>query len=67
MAQKIATVSVWDMLDDVVVTCRVTTYDHFNSDAPQTTYLGRAQVKGQGETDDQEWLKDALVALIETL
>lgn len=67
MAQRIATLHAWDMLDLVNVAVHVKTYGPVTLDIPDTTYTNAIQVRGTGEEDDKEWLKDALVALIEAL
>lgn len=67
MAQKVATVNVWDMLDKVNITARVTTYGDTSESAPMTTYTNAVLIQGEGEDDDKEWLRDALVALLEVV
>lgn len=61
-----ARVYVADLLDEVVIEATVFTAD-WRAEAPAQVNTFRAQVKSTGEADEKEWLRDALVALIETL
>jgi len=55
-----------DLLDEVVIESTVFTAD-WQGDQPAEVNTYRSQLKSTGEANEREWLKDALVALIETL
>jgi len=61
-----AKVYVADMLDQIVIEATVFTAD-WRADEPATVNTFRAQCNSTGEENEHEWLRDALVALIETL
>ena len=61
-----ATVTAFDMMSSVHVTANVYQHDGQVTDA-QNVYHTSVTVKGRGETDHRRWLRDALVALAETL
>jgi hypothetical protein len=61
-----ARVYVADVMDQIVVQATVFKWDHRNSLVAEE-YRFSAMVAGEGETTPSEWLKDALVAMIETL
>ena len=61
-----ARVYIADILDEVFVEATVFVADHTKEPAAEViTY--RAQVKGVGEEVPHEWLKEALITLVETL
>jgi hypothetical protein len=61
-----ARVYVADILDQVHVEATVWFYE--TSDFAETEAITfTTDVRGEGETTPSEWLKDALVALVETL
>lgn len=55
-----------DVMDQVVVKATVFQWDHTNSLVAEE-HCFSAMVPGEGETKPDEWLRDALVALLETL
>lgn len=55
-----------DMLDQIVVQATVYTAD-WRSDQPAEVESFATQVNSTGEQDSKEWLRDALIALLETL
>lgn len=61
-----ARVYVADVMDQVVVKATVFEWDHTKSLVGEE-HTFSAMVPGVGEPKPDEWLKDALVALIETL
>jgi len=61
-----ARVYVADMLDKVVVQASVFTSD-WRGDEPATEETFSVTVQSTGEDSDEGWLKDALIALIESL
>jgi len=61
-----ARVYVADVMDQVVIEATVFTADWRDSAVPEAiTY--KAQMQGVGEEVPHEWLKEALICLIETL
>lgn len=64
--QHIASVQCYDVLDQVVIAVQVREKDAFESDW-QTVLLTSTSVTGDGESQPREWLRDSLVALLETL
>jgi hypothetical protein len=61
-----ARVYVADLLDEIVIEATIFTAD-WRAEAPALVETVRAQVKSSGEPESREWLKDALVALIEQM
>jgi len=61
-----ARVYVADLLDQVHVEATVFTAD-WRAQAPATVQTFTATVQSTGEPEDADWLRDALIALIETL
>ena len=62
-----ARVTAYDMLDQVCVVLSVQATDGLGHLGPHQVLSTTLTVRGQGETDVREWLRDALVAAIETL
>lgn len=62
-----ATIHAYDCLDSVVVTARIHTFDRDTSGTTLGSEALKVQVRGSGEDDSHRWLRDALVALAETL
>jgi len=67
MSQRILTMTCWDVMDRVFVTARVREYDGNDPTAGETVLDRSTTVEGTGEDDVEEWVRDALVAMIETL
>lgn len=65
--QRIATVAVYDALDQVVISAHVREYDGMLTARNADTWSVSTQVRGSGEENGTRWLRDALVALAETL
>lgn len=57
----------YDMFESVVITFRVREYDNYQSSEGLLVEEGSITVLGIGEEDAARWLRDALVALAETL
>lgn len=57
----------YDMFESVVITFRVREYDSYQSSEGLLVEEGSITVLGIGEEDAARWLRDALVALAETL
>lgn len=66
MAQRILTLTSWDVLDRVFVTARVREYDGDDPTMGETVFDRSVTVQGTGEDDCEQWVRDALVALLET-
>lgn len=64
---KNATITAFDTLDRVHVTANVYEHDGVNPGAAVNVYHTSTTVQGRGEDDHRRWLRDALVALAETL
>lgn len=64
---RTATVSCWDVMDQVWVTATIRTLADLGhpSDAESTTVS--VTLPSTGESNDERWLLDALIALAETL
>lgn len=62
-----ATVTAYDTMDRVHVTANVYAHDGVNLAQAQNVYHTSVTVNGRGEDDERRWLRDALVALAETL
>ena len=61
------TVHAYDVLEDVHVTASVRMRDDDGTGHAYSEFGCTTTFQGTGETDPKEWLKDALVALLETL
>jgi len=64
---RTATMSAYDMLDHVFVTASVSRYEADGAGFERGTFTASVQVRGVGEDSDSRWLRDALIALAETL
>lgn len=65
--QRTATVSIWDVMDQVWVTAQVRTYSDVGHPQDAETTQVSVTVQGTGESNDERWLLDALIALAEKL
>lgn len=61
-----ATISAYDVMGDVVIAATVRQQEHPES-TWETTLLKVERTTSVGETLPHEWLRDCLVALLETL
>ena len=61
-----ARIHIADVMDQIVVQATVLHWDHTNSLVAEPYYFN-AQVQGDGQDDPREWLKDALIGLLEAL
>ena len=61
-----ARIYVADMLDQIVVEATVFSSD-WTADEPAQVNTFRAQCNSTGRENEHEWIRDALVALLETL
>lgn len=67
MSQRILTMTCWDVMDRVFVTFRVREYDGSDPTSGETVIDRSTTVAGEGEDDPEQWVRDALVAALETL
>lgn len=62
-----ATITAYDCMESVQITANVYEHDGVNLAAAANVYHTSVTVRGRGEADHRRWLRDALVALAETL
>lgn len=67
MTQRIMHIHAWDGLGRVFATATVRAYDGMSPTDGETTLDRSISVEGTGEDDDEQWARDALVALLEAL
>ena len=66
MTHYIANISFYDCMGDVMLGCTVHDLDGPDGTLTQVLTCGD-QVQGTGEDNPREWLRDALVAMLEVL
>lgn len=64
---RVARIQAYDVMTEIVITAQVKTYDDLATDAPPAEIYWQTTVDGVGEEDPSEWLRDALVGLLEAL
>lgn len=64
---RTATMAAYDVMDRVFVTAIVRTYEANGEDFDSTEFVTATTFPGAGEDDTTVWLRDALIALAETL
>jgi hypothetical protein len=64
---RVATISVFDVMDSVQIHGRVRLWTGMVTDGNDVEFDCDAMIQGVGSGDGREWLKDALIGLIETL
>lgn len=62
-----ARITAYDMLDEVCVVSVLWSFQGLRRDPEEPVLRTSVQVQGTGESDPRRWLRDALVALAETL
>ena len=62
-----ATITAYDMLGDVGVSANVYAYEGTPSPHGRNVYHTTTTVQGVGEDRPQEWLRDALIAMLEAI
>ena len=60
-------ISAYDVMGEVFTHASVRRYDGDGFDTTPTTYTVTTTFEGSGEAEDDNWLKDALIALIEAI
>lgn len=61
----VTTIHAYDLLDTVYATAVVRRYEGTGAGESDSVFACTTTVQGTGETDPREWLRDALVALLE--
>lgn len=64
---RMAMISAFDVMDTVHVTANVSLWDGVQTGSPASKFTVSVDAQGVGSAEDHEWLRDALVALIEAL
>lgn len=64
---RIATIACFDVMETVQVTATVRLWDGLRTDGSESEFACTASVQGVGSAEGREWLRDALVGLIEAL
>ena len=64
---RTATIAAYDVMDTVHITALVTLYDGEGNYEHEVEFRCATTVDGVGSSDGRLWLRDALVALAETL
>jgi len=65
--KRIANVSVYDALELVQISTRVRVYDDYDQDTGWPDLHLCTEIRSEGIDNSREWLRDALVALLEVL
>ena len=63
----ITTIHAYDLRDTVSVTVGVRRYDETTRAASDNVFACTTTFPGTGETDPREWLRDALIGLLEEI
>lgn len=64
---RTATIAAYDVMDTVFITATVRTYEANGEGFDSVEFTSATTVPSTGEADTAEWLRDALVALAETV
>lgn len=64
---RVASLHAFDVMETVHVTAVVSLWDGLQTGTPTSKFAVSATVQGVGSAEDHEWLRDALVGLIEAL
>lgn len=64
---RIATIAAYDVLETVHVHATVRLWDGLHTGSPTSEFSVTVTIQGVGSSEDHEWLRDALVGLIEAL
>lgn len=64
---RTATMAAYDVMDQVFVTAQVRTYEPDGASFTSREFHCATTVPSTGEEEDTDWLRDALIALAETL
>ena len=64
---RVASVTAFDVMESVHVSCIVKLWDGIQTGHPTSELTFATQIQGVGSAEDREWLRDALVGLLECL
>lgn len=64
---RVATIAVYDVMETVHVEGTVRLWDGLVTDGSDVEFACTATVQGVGSAEGREWLRDALVGLIESI
>lgn len=64
---RTAMLACYDVMSEVHITATVRLYDGMNLTGSETEFHCSTTVDGVGSSDGRDWLRDALVAMIEAL
>lgn len=64
---RMASIAAFDVMETVHVHATVRLWDGLQTGSPTSESAWTVDVQGVGSSEDHEWLRDALVALIEAL
>jgi hypothetical protein len=64
---RVASIHAYDVFETVHVSATVKLWDGLQTGSPTSEYTASATIMGVGSAEDHEWLRDALVGLIESL
>jgi len=64
---RVAIIRAYDALTTVAIMAKVTTYDEMDGQTETSVFTTGTTITGTGEPDSEEWLRDVLVGLLETL
>jgi hypothetical protein len=64
---RTANIAAFDVMDEVHISAQVTLYDGYGKGEHEVEIRCATTVSGVGSSEGQIWLRDALVALAETL
>ncbi len=63
----ITSIHAYDCLDSVVYACKIREYKDYDDDPSEEVVTQAGSIKGEGIDNPREWLKDVLIALLESL
>lgn len=64
---RIASIAAYDVMETVVIAATVRLWDGLQVGAPTSEFTCRTTIQGVGSAEDEDWLRDVLVGLIEAL
>lgn len=64
---RVATIACYDVMDTVQISATVRLWDGLVTDGSDVEFHCAATVQGVGSAEGHEWLRDALIGLIESL
>lgn len=64
---RVASLYAYDVMESVHVSATVKLWDEIQTGSPSSEFIVSTTIQGVGSAEDHEWLKDALVGLIEAL